>query len=70
MTGRGDGFCLLKIPPKRDGLIYGFAGRPGYPVRLCAAGMGTDLASLRLRLQVVEDGLRGLRQSLEALERE
>lgn len=66
MTGRGDGFCLLKLPSIPDEPLIGFAGGFGYPVRLSSGASGTDLASLGRRLQDLEAGLRDLRRRLEA----
>lgn len=33
MTGSGKGFCLLKIPRRKDEAVTGFAGLTGTPVR-------------------------------------
>lgn len=69
MTGRGEGFCLLKLPSIPDEPLIGFAGGSGYPVRLSSGASGTDLASLGRRLQSLEAGLRDIRRRLGALER-
>jgi hypothetical protein len=34
MTGRGAGYCMLKIPPTYSGSLTGFAGLAGNPVSL------------------------------------
>jgi len=70
MTGRGDGFCLLKLPSIPDEPLIGFAGGSGYSVRLSFGASGTDLASLGRRLQSLEAGLRDIRRRLGALGRD
>jgi hypothetical protein len=35
MSGRGEGYCALRLPNPRSGRApYGYAGRAGVPVRL------------------------------------
>ena len=35
MTGRGEGYCAIRLPDPASGqLPYGYAGREGTPVRL------------------------------------
>jgi Family of unknown function (DUF5320) len=67
MTGRGGGYCLLTLPGSSDEPLSGFAGRSGLPVRLWPEGIGTDLASLRLRAQRLEAELSDLRRRIMAL---
>lgn len=67
MTGRGGGYCLLKLPGSPDEPLSGFAGRSGLPVRLWPDGRGVDLASLSLRAQRLEAELRDMRRRLMAL---
>jgi len=70
MTGRGGGYCLLKLPASKDEPLSGFAGRAGLPVRLWPDGIGADLASLSLRAQRLEAELRDMRRRVMALGRE
>jgi len=67
MTGRGGGFCLLKLSGPPDEPLSGFAGRSGVTMRIWPAGLGTDLVSLRLRAQRLEVELRDLRRRIMAL---
>lgn len=43
MTGRGEGYCAVKLPNRPGQLAYGYAGLQGRPVRTPAAlsGPGT-----------------------------
>jgi len=50
MTGRGKGYCLLKIPRTSNEPLTGFVGRSGQPVRICPHEMGKDLKSLHADL--------------------
>jgi len=68
MTGRGGGFCLLKLPSSPDESLTGFAGRSGYPVRIPSHGMKTDLESLRARIWNVETAIRSIQRRVAALE--
>jgi hypothetical protein len=68
MTGRGGGYCLLKLPGSLDEPLSGFAGRSGYPVRLRPDETQMDLASLSLRAQRLEAELRDMRRRIMALE--
>jgi len=69
MTGRGGGYCSLKLSGSPDEQLSGFAGRSGYPVRLRPDGIGMDLASLRRRAQRLEAELRDMRRRIVALGR-
>jgi len=69
MTGRGGGYCILKLPGSTDESLSGFAGRSGYPVRLRPDGIGMELASLRHRAQRLEAELRDVRRRIVALGR-
>ena len=69
MTGRGGGYCILKLPGSPDEPLSGFAGQSGYPVRLWPDGIGMDLASLRRRAQRLEAELRDMRRRIVALGR-
>ncbi|MGZ8840717.1 MAG: DUF5320 domain-containing protein [Candidatus Aminicenantales bacterium] len=70
MTGRGGGYCLLKLPGSADEPLSGFVGRAGLPVRFWPDGIGTDLASLSLRAQRLEAELRDMRRRIMALGQE
>jgi hypothetical protein len=67
MTGKGRGFCLLKISGGPNEPMSGFAGRSGLPVRLWPDGIGMDSASLSLRAQRLEAELRDIRRRIAAL---
>jgi len=70
MTGKGGGYCLLKLPGSPDEPLRGFAGRSGLAVRLWPDGKGMDLASLSLRVQGLEAELRDMRRRIKALRQE
>jgi hypothetical protein len=67
MTGRGRGYCLLKLSGGPDEPLSGFSGRSGDPVRLWPDGIGMDLASLTLQVQCLEAELRDIRRRIVAL---
>jgi len=67
MTGRGRGYCLLKLSGGPDEPLSGFSGRSGDPVRLWPDGIGMDLASLSLQVQCLEAELRDIRRRIVAL---
>jgi hypothetical protein len=69
MTGRGGGYCLLKLPGSPDETLSGFVGRSGYPVRIRPDGIGMDLAFLRHGVQRFEAELRDMRRRIVALGR-
>jgi hypothetical protein len=47
MTGRGRGFCILKIPRAAGEPLTGFVGKSGRPVHIGPGGTGTALEILR-----------------------
>ena len=58
MSGRGRGFCALRIPAKLWEPVTGYAGCAGWPVLVPAEGMVAELAVLRnqvLELETVLD---------------
>ncbi|MEW6443773.1 MAG: DUF5320 domain-containing protein [bacterium] len=57
MSGRGHGFCMLKIQPGSPEPVTGFAGLAGWPV-------GREGELVQLRAQALE-----IRAMLEAIER-
>jgi len=67
MTGKGRGFCLLKISGGPDEPLSGFAGRSGLPVRFRLDRLGMDSVSLSLRAQHLEAELRDIRRRIAAL---
>lgn len=69
MTGRGEGFCLLKLPGSPGEPLSGFLGRSGYPVRFRSEGIGVDLDFLRHWVRRLEAELRAMRRRIEALGR-
>jgi len=69
MTGRCRGFCALKVPPKPEEPISGFAGQAGRPFTLPPIRKAT-LAQLHGQAARMEDVLRAIRGRIERLEAE
>ena len=67
MTGRGRGFCVLRLPRGPGKPIIGSAGWPGRPVAWPLEGQ-TDLAQLRSHARHIEAVLTGIRSRIERLE--
>jgi hypothetical protein len=53
MTGRGGGYCMLKIPQSYDEPQTGFAGVSGKAVTLLPVSQRVDITSLYLRARQV-----------------
>ena len=68
MTGRGGGYCILKIPRASDGPQTGFAGVSGKAVTLLPVSQRVDAASLRLRAWRVRLELRAINRRIAILE--
>ena len=66
MTGRGEGYCLLKLPGSPGEPLSGFLGRSGFPVRLRSGEIGLDLGFPRHRVRRLEAELREMRRRIEA----
>ena len=67
MTGRGRGFCVLKLPSGPGKPVIGSAGWPGWPVARPLEGR-TDLAQLRSHARHIEAVLTGIRSRIQRLE--
>ena len=67
MTGRGRGFCVLKLPSGAGNPVIGSAGWPGWAVARPLEGE-TDLAQLRSHARHIEAVLTGIRSRIERLE--
>ena len=66
MTGRGRGFCILRVPDEPDQPLNGFVGRAGWPMPSPAA-TPFELANLRAEARHLEAVLRTVRSRLEHL---
>jgi len=67
MTGRGRGFCVLKLPPEPDGAVIGSAGRAGWPVGR-PLDRQAELEQLRHQARRIEAGLRTIHAGIERLQ--
>jgi len=67
MTGRGRGYCLLKLSGGAGEPLTGFAGRSGLPVRLRPDRIGMGSVSLSLQVQCLEAELRDIRRRIVVL---
>jgi len=68
LTGRGRGYCLMKIPGKPDEPLAGFAGLAGYPVGFPSRDLEADLESLRARILNLRTAVQGLHRRVTAVE--
>jgi len=68
MTGRGSGYCMLKIPRTQGEPQTGFAGLSGRPVTLLPDSPRVDVASLHLRAWRVQVALRSIDRRIAILE--
>lgn len=69
MTGRGRGYCLLKIPRNRDEPLTGFAGLSGHPVYAQFHRTETGLESMSARMRTIEAAIHSVQNRLAALEK-
>jgi len=67
MTGRGSGFCVLKVPQEPNAPAAGTAGQTGRPVGGTSASWA-ELARLRSEAKRIEAILTAIRSRIEALE--
>ena len=67
MTGRGRGFCVLKLTTRPGAPVTGLAGWRGWPVGPPPEGEA-DLGQLRTQARRIEAVLRAIRGRLERLE--
>lgn len=67
MSGRGQGFCALKLPVKPGEEVTGFAGQAGWPVAMEGGAPCHDLAALYREVQRLEETLQFLRGRIHAL---
>ena len=70
ITGKGRGFCILKVSGEPNEPLSGFVGRSGVPVRFGPDGIAVGSVSLRLWAELLEAELREIRLRITALERE
>lgn len=67
MTGRGRGFCVLRLPSNPDQPLLGVVGRTGRPVAR-PLGNEAELAHLRSQARQIETVLGVIRALLKRLE--
>ena len=65
ITGRGTGYCLIKLSESSGEPAKGFAGRSGYPVVLSS---GSHLTELQARLRQIETALTSIQHRIAILE--
>jgi len=68
MTGRGGGYCMLKIPQSCNEPQIGFAGVSGKAVTFLPVSQRVDFASLHLRTRQVRRALRDINRRIAILE--
>lgn len=69
MTGRGRGFCVVKLPSGAQEPVRGVAGLAKRPGRLPDEGPEGELARLRGEIQQLEIVLQDLRRRIGELEK-
>ena len=67
MTGRGLGFCVLRLPEEPGGPVTGLAGRRVHPLRL-PGDENAELRRLRLQAGRIELALGFLRGRIAVVE--
>jgi len=67
MTGRGDGFCILRISDVSGEPVTGFVGISGRPVFASADKPRTDLMLLRTQVRHMEMRLNDIQRRVDAL---
>jgi hypothetical protein len=67
MSGRGGGFCALKIPQGSSGPVTGFAGRAAWPVEP-AGEADSELAQVQTQISQLQVMLQALQRRIEHLE--
>lgn len=68
MSGKGRGYCMLKISQLPDEPHTGFAGLAGKPLTLYPGSPSADIASLKFRVQCLQLMLRDIQRRIEVLE--
>jgi hypothetical protein len=68
MTGRGGGFCILRISEASGEPVTGFAGISGRPVSASADKPRPDLMFLRTKVRHMEKRLGDIRRRVDALD--
>ena len=68
MTGRGDGFCILRISEASGEAVTGFAGISGRPVSASADKPRPDLMFLSTQVRHMEKRLGDIRRRFDALD--
>ncbi len=70
MTGRGNGYCVLRKTGTGDGPLIGFAGLSGCPILSGRPGPVLDRHQIRTRLRGLQWRIRMLQQSLFTVNRD
>ena len=69
MTGRGNGFCILRISGASGEPVTGFAGISGKPVSASTDKPRTNLMLLRTQVRRIEIRLGGIWRRVVALDK-
>jgi hypothetical protein len=67
LTGRGRGYCLLKVSGSQDETRIGFAGLSGIPINTLPNFLGSEIAHLHFRIRQLQFTLRDLNNRIESL---
>ena len=68
MTGRGRGYCVLRLPRSPDEPVEGFVGAAGRPVCYPDGTRQAEAVSLRRRVAELERMIRAVRDRIAGLE--
>lgn len=68
MSGKGRGYCMLKISQLPDEPHTGFAGLAGKPLTLYPGLPSADIAFLKFRVQYLQLMLQDIQRRIEVLE--
>lgn len=68
MTGKAEGYCLLKIPDAPGESKTGFAGLAGNAVTIGNDSCKVDIAGMQTRLREVQTALQAMKLRLAAME--
>jgi hypothetical protein len=67
MTGRGRGYCVLRLPRDVGESVEGLIGAAGRAVRIADAAGGPATASLRRRVAELERAVHAIRERIATL---
>jgi len=69
LTGRGRGYCVLKVSGSQDETRIGFAGLSGRPITALPNFLRSEIDDLRFRFGQMRFALRDLNYRIEILKR-